>query len=57
MISEAILEYDEVAQELSRQGDLETEGRVAFMHTGFIQEKLPKGKHLVSSGEVLDILE
>ena len=36
---------------------IETEGRVAFMHTGFIQEKLPKGKHLVSSGEVLDILE
>ena len=35
---------------------LDYDGRVAYMHTGLIQDKLPKGKHLVSSGEVLDIL-
>jgi len=32
-------------------------GRVAFMHTGLIQEKLPDGKELITSGQVLDILE
>jgi hypothetical protein len=31
-------------------------GRVAYMHTGLIQEKLPEDKHLVDSGEVLNIL-
>jgi hypothetical protein len=31
-------------------------GRVAFMHTGLIQESLPTGKLLVSSGQVLDVL-
>lgn len=35
---------------------LDHKGRVAFMHTGLIQEKLPKDKELVFSGEVLDIL-
>lgn len=34
---------------------LDYNGRVAYMHTGLIQEELPEGKHLVSSGEVLDI--
>jgi hypothetical protein len=32
-------------------------GRVAFMHTGLIQEPLPAGKELVSSGQVLNLLE
>jgi hypothetical protein len=32
-------------------------GRVGFMHTGLIQEKLPDGKELIVSGQVLDILE
>jgi len=31
-------------------------GRIGFMHTGLIQEPLPKGKELISSGEVLDVL-
>ena len=35
---------------------LDYEGRVAYMHTGLIQQQLPPGKHLVSSGEVLDVL-
>lgn len=35
---------------------LDYNGRVAYMHTGLIQEELPEGKHLVSSGEVLDIM-
>ena len=35
---------------------LDYNGRVAYMHTGLIQEVLPEGKHLVSSGEVLDIM-
>ncbi|HEX7928329.1 MAG TPA: MBL fold metallo-hydrolase, partial [bacterium] len=30
-------------------------GRVGFMHTGLIQDKLPEGKELVTSGQVLDI--
>jgi len=32
-------------------------GRVAFMHTGLIQEPLPAGKELVTSGQVLNLLE
>ena len=35
---------------------LEYGGRIAYMHTGLIQEELPKNKHLVESGEVLDVL-
>jgi hypothetical protein len=31
-------------------------GRVAFMHTGLIQEPLPAGKELITSGEVIDLL-
>ena len=31
-------------------------GRIAYMHTGLIQEELPKNKHLVESGEVLNVL-
>jgi hypothetical protein len=31
-------------------------GRVAFMHTGLIQDPLPHGKELITSGEVLDLL-
>ncbi len=36
---------------------LETPGRIAFMHTGLINEELPEGKLLVTSGQVLDALE
>lgn len=32
-------------------------GRVGFMHTGLIQEKLPDGKELLTSGQVVDLLE
>lgn len=35
---------------------LDYSGRMAFMHTGLIQDELPPGKILVSSGEVLDVL-
>ena len=35
---------------------LDAEGRIAFMHTGLIQEELPEGKFLVSSGQVIDVL-
>jgi hypothetical protein len=30
--------------------------RVAYMHTGLIQEQLPAGKELITSGEVLNLL-
>ncbi len=36
---------------------LSLSGRVGFMHTGLIQEKLPDGKELIGSGQVIDILE
>jgi hypothetical protein len=36
---------------------LKLPGRVAFMHTGLIQEQLPKGKELVASGQLLDVQE
>ncbi|MCZ6531350.1 MAG: MBL fold metallo-hydrolase [SAR324 cluster bacterium] len=35
---------------------LDYDGRIGYMHTGLIQDKLPKGKHLVASGEVLNVL-
>lgn len=35
---------------------LDFKGRVAFMHTGLIQEKLPAGKELVTSGQVLNVM-
>lgn len=35
---------------------LDYPGRMAFMHTGLIQEKLPKGKELLRSGQVLNVL-
>jgi len=35
---------------------LDHQGRIAFMHTGLIQDKLPKGKFLAASGQVLDVL-
>ncbi|MEE8394676.1 MAG: hypothetical protein V3S29_01380, partial [bacterium] len=35
---------------------LDFPGRMAFMHTGLIQEKLPKGKELIRSGQVLNVL-
>jgi Beta-lactamase superfamily domain len=31
-------------------------GRVAYMHTGLIQEELPPGQQLAKSGQVLDVL-
>jgi hypothetical protein len=31
-------------------------GRIGFMHTGLIQEKLPKGKELIKSGQVLSVI-
>lgn len=36
---------------------LDYPGRVAYMHTGLIQEELPGGKQLLTSGQVLDVLE
>ncbi len=36
---------------------LERDGRIAFMHTGLIQEELPEGMHLIRSGEVLSVVE
>ena len=36
---------------------LESKRRVAFMHTGLIQEPLPPNMKLVESGEVLDVIE
>jgi hypothetical protein len=35
---------------------LEVPGRIAYMHTGLIQEPLPAGHQLVKSGQVLDVL-
>ena len=35
---------------------LQAPGHVGFMHTGLIGEDLPKGKELVKSGQVVDIL-
>ena len=32
-------------------------GRIAYMHTGLIQEELPPGQQLAKSGQVLDVLE
>ena len=32
-------------------------GRIAYMHTGLIQEELPPGHQLAKSGQVLDVLE
>ncbi len=31
-------------------------GRIAFMHTGLIQEELPENQQLVASGQVLDVI-
>jgi hypothetical protein len=31
-------------------------GRIAYMHTGLIQEELPPGHQLVKSGQVLDVI-
>ena len=31
-------------------------GRIAYMHTGLIQEELPPGQQLIKSGQVLDVL-
>jgi hypothetical protein len=31
-------------------------GRVAYMHTGLIQDQLPTGKELITSGEVLEVI-
>ncbi len=36
---------------------LKLQMRVAYMHTGLIQEQLPEGKKLIASGEVIDLLE
>jgi hypothetical protein len=36
---------------------LDFNGRLGFMHTGLISEELPKGKQLVTSGQVLNVLE
>lgn len=36
---------------------LDYRGRVAYMHTGLIPKGLPEGKQLVTSGQVLDVLE
>lgn len=35
---------------------LDTPGRIAYMHTGLIQEELPPGQQLLTSGQVLDVL-
>lgn len=36
---------------------LKSQGRIAFMHTGLVNEELPPSMQLVSSGQVLDVLD